>query len=65
MRASVLDRFSAIRMTDGYEALYRSMVAPGSSGIVDDDPSGRITPLSAARSAGAARADLEATGSTR
>ena len=29
IRQSVLERFSAGRMTDGYEALYRSMVEPG------------------------------------
>jgi len=55
VRASVLDRFSAIRMTDGYEALYRSMLA-GASGAPEDETAGRITPLSAARSAGASGA---------
>ena len=28
IRASVLDRFSAGRMADGYEAIYRSMLLP-------------------------------------
>jgi glycosyltransferase involved in cell wall biosynthesis len=30
IRRSVVDRFSAARMTDGYEAIYRTMVAAGS-----------------------------------
>ena len=29
IRASVLDRFSAGRMTDGYEAIYRQMLGRG------------------------------------
>ena len=29
IRASVLERFSATRMTDGYEAVYRAMLEPG------------------------------------
>ena len=28
IRASVIERFSARRMADGYEALYRAMLAP-------------------------------------
>ena len=32
IRASVLERFSATRMTDGYEAVYRAMLAPGAAG---------------------------------
>ena len=42
IRESVLDRFSAERMTDGYEALYRRML--GGEGAVtdgDDDDDGR------------------------
>jgi glycosyltransferase involved in cell wall biosynthesis len=38
IRASVLDRFSAVRMTDGYEALYRRMVS------TDDEPGTPSTP---------------------
>jgi glycosyltransferase involved in cell wall biosynthesis len=38
IRASVLDRFSAVRMTDGYEALYRRMVS------ADDEPGTPSTP---------------------
>ena len=34
IRASVLERFSAARMTDRYEAIYRSMLS--SSGLADD-----------------------------
>ena len=41
IRSSVLERFSAARMTDGYEAVYRRFVgAPGRSGsevVVDQD----------------------------
>jgi glycosyltransferase involved in cell wall biosynthesis len=65
IRASVLDRFSAVRMTDGYEALYRSMLEPGSAASEPTpDPDSRITPLSAARSAGgpAAATALQPTG---
>jgi glycosyltransferase involved in cell wall biosynthesis len=73
IRRSVIDRFSATRMTDGYEALYRSMLEGGSASGVDagslpdQEPDGRITPLSAARSAGGSGAAiaLEATGSSR
>jgi glycosyltransferase involved in cell wall biosynthesis len=32
IRASVIDRFSAERMTDGYEAVYRRMIAGGAAG---------------------------------
>ncbi|HEY4632306.1 MAG TPA: glycosyltransferase family 4 protein [Candidatus Limnocylindrales bacterium] len=38
IRASVLDRFSAVRMTDGYEALYRRMVR------ADDEPGAPSAP---------------------
>jgi glycosyltransferase involved in cell wall biosynthesis len=38
IRSSVLDRFSAVRMTDGYEALYRRMVR------ADDEPGAPPTP---------------------
>jgi hypothetical protein len=51
IRGSVLDRFSAVRMTDRYERLYRTMLTGATSappGLTDD----RVTPLSAARSAG-------------
>ena len=43
IRASVIDRFSARRMTDGYEAVYRSML--GESGTPDqtrDVPAGEV-----------------------
>ena len=32
IRASVLERFSATRMTDGYEVVYRAMLEPGAAG---------------------------------
>ncbi len=32
IRASVLERFSATRMTDGYEVVYRAMLASGAAG---------------------------------
>jgi len=35
IRASVVDRFSAERMTDGYEAVYRRMIAGASQGAGD------------------------------
>lgn len=38
IRASVLDRFSAGRMTDGYEAVYRAMLDDVGSSADDDDP---------------------------
>jgi glycosyltransferase involved in cell wall biosynthesis len=34
IRASVLDRFSATRMTDGYEAIYRQVLEGGAAGAV-------------------------------
>ena len=45
IRESVLDRFSASRMTDGYEAVYRSMLGRGSASDDDDAP----RPLEAVR----------------
>jgi glycosyltransferase involved in cell wall biosynthesis len=41
IRESVIDRFSVERMTDGYEAIYRAMLAPrgserGPVGVMDD-----------------------------
>lgn len=60
IRRSVLERFSATRMTDAYEELYRSMVEGTQR---SDEPRsgepravgpGRVTPLTAARSANAA-----------
>ena len=61
IRRSVLQRFSATRMTDAYEALYRSMLdvaTPSSDGVRSDEPRavgpGRVTPLTAARSESAA-----------
>ena len=47
IRASVLERFSAERMTDGYESLYRSMVE-GDGATVDDG----VTRLDDARAIG-------------
>lgn len=38
IRASVLDRFSAERMTDGYEAVYRQVL--GETGAADAEPPG-------------------------
>jgi glycosyltransferase involved in cell wall biosynthesis len=35
IRASVIDRFSAARMTDKYEAIYRSMLGEGTEGSQD------------------------------
>ena len=39
IRESVIDRFSAGRMTDGYEAIYRELIsaAGGGQGIVEAD----------------------------
>ena len=37
IRDSVLDRFSATRMADGYEALYWRILAGGASGDSGDD----------------------------
>jgi glycosyltransferase involved in cell wall biosynthesis len=39
IRASVLERFSAQRMTDGYEALYRQMLGEADIGSADHDDS--------------------------
>ncbi len=49
IRASVLERFSAQRMTDGYEAVYQTMVGEG-SGTPDDG----VTRLADARVGGRA-----------
>lgn len=39
IRASVIDRFSAVRMTDGYEEIYRTMIDSASgSGAASGDP---------------------------
>lgn len=38
IRASVIDRFSTEKMTDGYEAIYRSMLGAGSEPDADDEP---------------------------
>ncbi len=43
IRASVLERFSAERMTDGYEAVYRRMLAGGSADGVRPIPAERLT----------------------
>ena len=45
IRESVLERFSARRMADGYEAVYRAMLAPSDSA---DDATG-VRPLQAVR----------------
>ena len=37
IRASVIDRFSAARMADGYEALYRRMLGRADDGDGADD----------------------------
>jgi glycosyltransferase involved in cell wall biosynthesis len=47
IRASVIERFSAGRMTDGYEAVYREMLG----GAEEAAPSDRIVAMSARRSA--------------
>jgi glycosyltransferase involved in cell wall biosynthesis len=49
IRRSVLERFSAGRMTDGYEALYRAVAEPGRHGQVDDVVSVGVTRLDASR----------------
>ncbi len=58
IRASVIDRFSAGRMTDGYEAIYRAMVegtdAPAGDGQVGDDDADaprRLKPMGPGRTA--------------
>ncbi len=48
IRASVIERFSAARMTDGYEAVYREMVG----GADETASSDRIVQMTARRSAG-------------
>ena len=48
IRASVLERFSAQRMTDGYEALYRSTLASPQGG----PGRGPVTPLAVGRTGG-------------
>jgi len=40
IRTSVIDRFSAARMTDGYEAVYRAMLGTGRSGAGTETPGG-------------------------
>src|SRR6478609_2768113 len=58
IRSSVLDRFSAGRMTDGYEAIYRTMLdSAGSAGAAGS--------AEAAGSAGAASGDGELGGEPR
>jgi glycosyltransferase involved in cell wall biosynthesis len=49
IRASVLERFSAARMTDGYEAVYAARLGTGSAD--DDGGSSEPTPLDARRAA--------------
>ncbi len=56
IRTSVLDRFSAQRMTDSYEKLYRAMLGSSSD---EGDPA-QPTPLGAARSANRDPDSLEA-----
>jgi glycosyltransferase involved in cell wall biosynthesis len=50
IRASVLERFSAARMTDGYEAVYADRL--GTASADDDGGSSEPTPLDARRAAG-------------
>jgi glycosyltransferase involved in cell wall biosynthesis len=50
IRASVLERFSAARMTDGYEAVYAARL--GTASADDDGGSSEPTPLDARRAAG-------------
>lgn len=61
IRQSVLERFSAARMADGYEALYLAMLGEASPDVRSSSGSDGgaprrdgVTPLSAARSAGKA-----------
>jgi glycosyltransferase involved in cell wall biosynthesis len=56
IRESVLERFSAQRMTDAYEALYDTMLGSSSN---ETDPA-KPTPLTAARSANREPGSLEA-----
>ena len=56
IRASVLDRFSAARMADRYEALYARMLAP------DREAGSRRIAIPAARSGGSARGGATAVG---
>jgi glycosyltransferase involved in cell wall biosynthesis len=52
IRESVLERFSARRMTDGYEAVYTAMLAGGTADTTadtDDTASAGIRPLQAVR----------------
>ena len=44
IRASVIDRFSAKRMADGYEALYRKMLNEEADGDRVVEMSGRLAP---------------------
>jgi glycosyltransferase involved in cell wall biosynthesis len=50
IRASVLERFSAARMTDGYEAVYAARL--GTASADEDGGSSEPTPLDARRAAG-------------
>jgi glycosyltransferase involved in cell wall biosynthesis len=53
IRASVIDRFSAARMADGYEALYRKMLTPPAEITDADDAAGareRVVEMATRRS---------------
>jgi glycosyltransferase involved in cell wall biosynthesis len=65
IRASVLERFSVGRMTDGYEAIYRSMLAsadPGSSTAPADEGGRRPRALDPQVSGDPRASDLTAAG---
>jgi glycosyltransferase involved in cell wall biosynthesis len=66
IRRSVLERFSAQRMTDGYEALYRRMIGSGSQSATSDPVADAgLTSLDAARAGSrdaAARREAMASG---
>jgi glycosyltransferase involved in cell wall biosynthesis len=49
IRRSVLERFSAGRMTDAYEALYRELVRPGSQAAIGLEAGAGVTRLDTAR----------------
>jgi glycosyltransferase involved in cell wall biosynthesis len=54
IRASVLDRFSAGRMTDGYEAIYREMLGSAGSAVAARPSSGAGSGASGSLGAGSA-----------
>ena len=55
IRDSVLDRFSATRMADGYEAIYRRVLDPGAAAEANGtgEPQGRVVDMASRRSGSA------------